>query len=138
MHGRQFLWVVSGLVVAVGGSAYAIAATPRSGDATRGALTYAASCGSCHSLDSNRVGPAHRRVYGSKAGSAPGYGYSMAVKKSRIIWDAATLDRWLENPRAVIPGTKMAYRLADEQKRADIIAYLRRESAPGSSRPEVR
>lgn len=122
---RQFLWAVTGLSAIAGGGASSLAAPLRAGDATRGALAYAASCGSCHSLDSNRVGPAHRGVYGRKAGSAPGYAYSAAVRKSSIIWDAAALDRWLQDPRAVIPGTKMAFRLADQQRRADIIAYLR-------------
>ncbi|MCP5386887.1 MAG: c-type cytochrome [Novosphingobium sp.] len=99
------------------------------GDAVRGATIYTANCGSCHSLDANRVGPAHRGIYGRKAGSAPGYAYSTPVKNSRIIWNANNLDRWLRDPRSVIPGTKMAFRLTDAQKRADVIAYLRQQSA---------
>jgi len=122
---RQFLWAVPGLWAIVGGGANSLAAPLRPGDATRGALAYAASCGSCHSLDTNRIGPAHRGIYGRKAGSAPGYAYSVPVRKSSIVWNGATLDRWLQDPRAVIPGTKMAFRLADQQRRADIIAYLR-------------
>ena len=105
----------------------ASAAVP--GDAARGAVVYDDYCGACHSLDANRVGPAHRGVYGRKAGLAPGFAYSPGVKKSKIIWGEATLDKWLTNPQAMIPGAKMGFRLGDPAKRADVIAYLKRESA---------
>lgn len=118
----------AGFGLAASGVVVPVTAMARNADAAQGATLYAANCGSCHSLDANRVGPAHRGVYGRKAGSAPGYDYTAAVRNSRVVWSAATLDRWLQNPRAVIPGTKMAFTLRDAQKRADIIAFMRQQS----------
>ena len=100
------------------------------GDAARGAQIYEGQCGACHSLDSNRVGPAHRGVFGRHAGRAPGYDYSAAVKRSAVVWTAANLNRWLSGPSKMIPGTKMGFSLTDAQKRADVIAYLKQQSAP--------
>lgn len=110
--------------------ATATGATPAmpAGDATRGAQVYEDNCTGCHSLDANRVGPAHRGVIGRKAGSAPGFAYSPALKKARFTWDAARLDKWLTNPQGYVPGAKMGFRLSDAQKRADVIAYLKKES----------
>ena len=81
-------------------------------------------CTSCHSIDENDIGPKHRGVVGRKAGTAPDYAYSPALKNSGIVWDAASLDRWLTNPSALVPGTKMYFLVKDPQSRADIIAYL--------------
>lgn len=97
-------------------------------DAAHGQELYESRCGGCHSLDSNRVGPAHRGVFGRKAGTAPGFGYSPAVKNSGVVWDDKTLDAWLTNPQALIPGQRMNFRVATAEDRADIIAYLRQQS----------
>ena len=86
------------------------------GDAGRGAKTYEQKCTGCHSIETNRIGPAHRGVYGRKAGSAPGFAYSPGVKNSKIIWTEPTLDRWLTNPQGTIPGARyrsMMLRCAD-------------------------
>jgi len=93
------------------------------GNADRGKALYQ-SCTSCHSIDENDIGPKHRSVVGRKAGTLPDYAYSPALKASGIIWDEAHLDRWLTNPSAMVPGTKMYFLLKDPQDRADIIAYL--------------
>lgn len=93
------------------------------GDAGRGQTLYQA-CTACHSLDENDLGPKHRGVVGRHAGMVPGYAYSAALTNSGIVWDPATLDRWLTNPQALVPGTKMYFLIADPQTRADIIAYL--------------
>ena len=98
------------------------------GDAVRGARIYESRCGACHSLDQDRVGPRHRGVFGRTAGSVSGYDYSKALRRSGIVWDGETLDRWLTNPQNLIPGQKMGYRLPNAGERADVIAYLRRES----------
>lgn len=97
-------------------------------DAAHGQELYESRCGGCHSLDANRVGPAHRGVYGRKAGSAPNFSYSTAVKNSTVVWEEKTLDAWLTNPQALIPGQRMNFRIATAEDRADIIAYLRKES----------
>jgi cytochrome c len=97
------------------------------GDAIRGAEIYNSSCGGCHSLDANRIGPAHRGVVGRKAGSAPTYTYSPALKASGITWTPENLDKWLTDPRGFVKGAKMGFRLNDAQLRADVIAYLTEE-----------
>lgn len=105
----------------------ASAVEPIAGDPVRGQEVYER-CEGCHSLDANRVGPSHRGVFGRKAGTVEGYNYSAAVKNSDVVWDEATLDRWLSGPGKFIPGTKMGFRLNEAQARADVIAYLKRES----------
>jgi cytochrome c len=106
----------------------ALAATARAGDAEHGGALYESRCFGCHSLDANRIGPMHRGVFGRKAGSVSDFAYSPAVKNSTIVWDESTLDRWLTNTQAVIPGTRMNFRVANPEDRADIIAFLKRES----------
>jgi cytochrome c len=93
------------------------------GDPGRGKALYQA-CEACHSIDENDLGPRHRGVVGRRAGSVEDYAYSMALKKSGLTWDAPTLDRWLTNPSALVPGTKMFFQVNDPQSRADVIAYL--------------
>jgi cytochrome c len=103
--------------------ATAPAHTPVSGDAARGKTLYQA-CQACHSVEDNDLGPRHRGVVGRHAGSVADYNYSPALKSSGITWDPRTLDRWLTNPSALVPGTKMFFKIDDAQSRADIIAYL--------------
>jgi cytochrome c len=88
-------------------------------------------CRTCHVVEPgvNRVGPSLHGIVGRPAGSVPGYNYSTANKNSGKTWDAETLFTYLENPRAAIPGTKMAFvGLRDPQQRADVIAYLATQS----------
>ncbi len=63
-------------------------------------------------------------MVGRQAGTVADYAYSPALKASGLTWDQANLDRWLTNPQALVPGTKMYFLLKDPQSRADIIAYL--------------
>ncbi|HEX4829032.1 MAG TPA: cytochrome c family protein, partial [Xanthobacteraceae bacterium] len=101
------------------------AGTPLKGDPARGEEIYAR-CGACHALESNRTGPRHCGLFGRRAGSVPGFDYSAAMKGSGITWDARSLDRFLANPLATVPGTAMTYAgVPDAQERADLIAYLR-------------
>jgi len=86
-----------------------------------------AQCKTCHSVKpgENRVGPTLWGVVGRKSGSVPGYNYSAANKKHVAPWTVAELDKYLTNPQAVVPGTKMAYPgQKDPVKRKQIIAYL--------------
>ena len=94
-------------------------------DADNGRRLYESRCIACHSLDAHRVGPAHRGVFGSRAGSAAGYNYSNSLQNSQIVWTAENLDRWLSNPERLIPGQKMGFLISNASDRADIIAYLR-------------
>lgn len=107
----------------------AYTSTARAGDTNRGKQLYESRCVACHSIDNHRVGPAHRGVFGRRAGAAPGYEYSAAVSASRVTWTEPNLDRWLANPEQFIPGQKMGYAVDDPDDRADLIAYLKSQSA---------
>ena len=72
-----------------------------------------------------KVGPSLFGVVGRKAGTAQSLlGASENLKKYGVTWNAETLDEFLTNPDAKVPGTPMSGVLADPQQRADIIAYL--------------
>ena len=84
-------------------------------------------CSICHDIAAgkNRIGPSLSGIVGRPAGTAPNFHYSNANKGSGLTWDAATLDRYLANPRGVVPGTTMSYGgVKDDQQRHDLIAYL--------------
>ena len=98
----------------------------KAGDVVHGKVLYQG-CAGCHSIDENDIGPKHRGVLGRHAGSLPDYRYSAALKNSGLTWDEQSLDRWLTNPSALVPGTKMFFKLDDAQSRADIIAYLKEQ-----------
>jgi cytochrome c len=88
------------------------------------------SCGTCHVAVAEapqRQGPNLFQVVGRPAGSVAGFKYSPAFMagKDGIVWDAATLDRWLADPQSVIPGAIMPYKQADEAKRHLIIEFLK-------------
>ena len=90
----------------------------------RGRALYESRCVACHSVDSHRVGPSHQGVLGRKAGTAPGYAYSDALRSSRVVWNRTNLLAWLAGPEAVIPGQTMGYSLGDAREREDVVAYL--------------
>jgi cytochrome c len=96
----------------------------REGDAERGKALYDSRCTACHSLDHSRIGPAHRGVFGRHVAQAAGFDYSRALRRSHVVWNAKSLERWLTNPELFIPGQKMGYSVPDAQDRADIIAFL--------------
>ena len=95
------------------------------GDAAKGKTLYDTTCAVCHSPDRNSVGPAHRGVFGRKAGTAPGYSYSSAVASSGVVWNDEALDKWLTDPEKFIPGEKMGVSVRDAAARQDLIAYLK-------------
>lgn len=93
-----------------------------------GARLYQTKCGSCHSIATNKVGPAHKGVFGRTAGMAAGYNYSPALRASNIIWNTTTLDQWLQGPPKMVKGSRMFLSVSDPAERAAIIAYLRSEA----------
>jgi cytochrome c len=99
------------------------------GNPKAGEAVYAR-CMGCHALEFNRTGPKHCGVLGRRAGTAPSYEYSGAMKRSKIVWNERSLDRFLAAPTKVVPGTTMTYAgVPDAKDRADLIAYLKQESA---------
>jgi cytochrome c len=98
-----------------------------------GEAVFKRNCSICHSVEpgKNKIGPSLAGVVGRKAGSVPGYSYSDANKKSGLTWDEATLDKYLTDPRAVVPGTKMLFAgLKNPADRKAVIAYLKHAGAP--------
>jgi cytochrome c len=84
-------------------------------------------CVACHSIKvgENGVGPSLAGVFGTKAGDVAGYRFSGPMKRSGLTWDAATLDKFLENPQALIPGTRMPYSgMADANARTALVKYM--------------
>lgn len=117
-------------VIAVAGGLFLMPAGMRlawAGDASAGKTVFTNVCSICHSVQpgQNKIGPSLFGLVGRKTGSVPGYSYSPANEAANLTWDEATLDKYLQGPRAMIPGTKMTYGgLKDATKRADLIAYL--------------
>jgi cytochrome c len=103
-----------------------------SADAAHGATIYH-ECMICHSLDKNGIGPRHQGVFGRKAGSLPDYNYTAALKDSNIVWNETTLDQWLTDPQALVPGTKMMFSVDNAHDRADVIAFLKEKAASAQS-----
>ncbi len=96
-------------------------------DTARGQELYR-KCVSCHTFEANgrnRAGPRLHGLFGRVAGSVADYRYSDALKGSGIIWTEQTLDAYLKDAEAFVPGTKMYGGLSQDQDREDLIAYLR-------------
>jgi cytochrome c len=96
-------------------------------DATAGEQVFKTYCGICHSVQPQRniIGPSLFGVVGRHSGQVPGFRYSEANRSSGLTWDPATLDRYLANPRQVVPGTLMTFNgLKDAKQRSDVIAFL--------------
>jgi cytochrome c len=113
--------VTAGLLLA-GFATNALAADPAAGE-----KIFKTQCGICHAVvaGENRIGPTLFGVVGRQAGGVPGFNYTADHKKLGITWDAANLDKYLANPRAMVPDTSMVYAgLKDDAKRADLVAYL--------------
>jgi cytochrome c len=88
-------------------------------------------CGTCHDRQAglpHRVGPNLAGVVGAEAARHPDFAYSRAMERSDLVWDEPTLSAYLEDPRAVVPGGRMAYGgMESEADRRDLIAFLRTE-----------
>ena len=95
-------------------------------DAERGARRFE-ECVACHALEKDKesVGPSLYGVFGRKAGEGADFRYSPALKRSGITWDQASIDTFIADPQATVPGNRMPYAgIADAAARADLIAYL--------------
>lgn len=97
-------------------------------DIEHGKATFNTICGVCHSVQQTggpHEGPNLLGVVGRKAGSEPEFTkYSDALKASRLTWTTQTLNKFLVNPQAKVPGTLMPMQIPDDKTRADVVAYL--------------
>jgi cytochrome c oxidase assembly protein Cox11 len=116
------------------GATQVVAAAAHAGDPRQGEAIFGARCAACHALDANRVGPALGGLAGRRAGSVDGFRYSNALKSASIVWNPASLDRWLADPRDDVPGVRMPVNVPDPQARADVIAYLLQSGSADSLR----
>ena len=107
-------------------------AQPPEGNAARGAAVFG-QCVACHSVEPgvHLTGPSLAGVWGHRAGTVEGFTrYSEPLKRATVVWDAATLDRWLEDPQAIVPRNLMTFPgLKDARQRADLVAYLKAVAA---------
>jgi len=97
-----------------------------SGDAAKGEKVFN-KCKACHTLEAgkNRVGPSLAGLFGRAAGTVEGFKYSDAMKASGITWGEDSLKTYLEDPKKVVPGTKMTFGgIKKEDDLEDLIAYL--------------
>lgn len=84
-------------------------------------------CAACHSDKAGvtRMGPSLAGIVGKPAAQAKGFRYSPALAKAKLRWDRKTLDAFIANPKAVVPGNRMSYPgVSDPAKRAAIIDYM--------------
>lgn len=97
------------------------------GDAQAGEALFKKNCMICHTTEAgkNKIGPSLSGVVGRHSASVPDFAYSEAMKKADKTWDDQTLNTYLTNPRAFVPGTKMIFiGLKNDQDRQNLIAYL--------------
>jgi len=107
---------------AVGGD---VVAAGSEGDPMRGKALYEKRCTGCHAMDQNHEGPKLQGVYGRASGEVAGYPYSDALKKAHVVWDDASLNKWLTDPDAFLPGNNMDFLVPRPQERKDIISYFK-------------
>lgn len=85
-------------------------------------------CAACHAAKPrgpDDVGPALGGVVGRKAASRDDFRYSGPMRRSGLTWDRATLDRYLADPQAAVPGTRMPYSgMPNAEDRKALIDYL--------------
>lgn len=116
-------------VVAFATAALMSAPVLAAGDAANGEKVFR-KCKACHAVEEgkNKVGPSLYNIVDNAVGQVDGFKYSKAMAaygEGGAVWDAATLDAYLEAPRKAVKGTKMAFAgLRKAEDRADVIAYL--------------
>jgi cytochrome c len=105
-----------------------VAQSASAADAKAGQDTFRAQCGLCHQGGpgdgDGGQGPSLKGVVGRKAGTAAGFAYTPALKGSGLTWTPQTLDKFLTDPQAMVPGTAMPISVSDAKTRQDLIAYL--------------
>ncbi len=107
----------------------ALATTAHAADAAAGKSRFQSDCGLCHSAepgdDGGGMGPSLHGLAGRPAATVDtAFPYSPALRNSKLVWDAATLSRFLANPSVAVPGTSMPISVQDQVNRDDLVAYF--------------
>jgi cytochrome c len=122
------LIVAAALIVATSGAALAQ-------DVEKGEHVFNM-CLPCHSIGDgaeNKIGPELNGIDGRHSGTAPNYSYSDANKNSGIVWNEANFKKYINDPRAMVPGTKMIFAgIKNEQEVNDLWAYVSQFDADGN------
>jgi cytochrome c len=112
------------------------------GDPEAGEKVFA-KCKGCHQVGpgaKNRIGPHLNNIFDRPAGGLEGFKYSKSMAKAGangMTWDLKHLHDYLENPKALVSGTRMSFRGLDEAKdRDDVLAYLRQFTVNPQDIPE--
>ncbi len=105
--------------------ALATGSAPTDPLAAHGKQLYESRCEGCHSIQTNRIGPKHLGVIGRKAGSIADFEYTPALKRAKFVWTEKKIDKWLQGPSKLVPGTAMAFTVSQAADRAAIIAWLK-------------
>ncbi len=123
------------IALAILASAPLLFGSAQAADLEHGAQVYK-KCVTCHAVGPDakpKVGPPLNGLFGRKSGTYEGYSYTDANKNSGIVWDDAIFTKYIQDPKAVIPGTKMAFAgLKEAADITDVIAYLKQFKADGS------
>lgn len=130
---RDILEMPDGRILVWTDDAALVMLAPAKGD--DGATLFAVQCSGCHTIEdgmSHRIGPDLHAVLGRSMGSASGFDdYSPAMRAQRGAWTRERLDRFLQDPQGVVPGTSMAFAgIVDARQRAAIIDYLSKSASP--------
>jgi cytochrome c len=99
------------------------------GDLVHGQQLFEKRCTGCHALETNREGPHLQGVYNRPAGTVQNFPYSAALKGAHITWNDQTLEKWLTDPDAFLPGNNMDFHVPRPQERKDIIAFFKQSAA---------
>lgn len=93
---------------------------------TPGKKLFRKHCTACHEMQrEGYFGPRLCEVYGSKVATrSKTFDYTKELKESKIVWNRKTLDRWLQGPPKMVPGTGMVFVLEDEKERKEVIDFL--------------
>lgn len=96
-------------------------------------------CGTCHDIGlgaANGEGPSLNGIIGRPAGTVAGYVYSAALARSAVVWTKPAFETFIADPRADMPGTRMAIPgVASKADRDAITAYVARFARDGTLRP---
>jgi cytochrome c len=103
---------------------------PAAADKLDGAGVFKRACATCHASQKDaapRQGPNLFGVYGRRAGTSVGFSYSPGFQAGSkgVVWNATSLDQWLANPQAMMPGVLMLYKQPTPERRAAVIEYLK-------------